>query len=91
VKDEEVDWDIYHRITIGEVDTVAAVQHVTGYSKAAVIASVERLKWYLLITESDGCLKPLELSEMLFACSIRYTQDLPVTIDNGVIKLRRED
>lgn len=81
-----MDWTIYCRITSGACDTIPALSEVTGYPETVVAASVERLVNYLLITHTNGTIRALGLQEMLTACQIRYSPDMPVVIENGVIK-----
>ncbi|MDO8842658.1 MAG: MarR family transcriptional regulator [Methanocalculus sp.] len=88
MKDEEVDWDIYHRITLGQAKTIPDLVKVTGYSEESVLASVTRLVTYLMIARHGDQVRPLELEEMLLSCKIRYTKDLPVTIEGGIIRLK---
>ncbi|GAA5262310.1 MarR family transcriptional regulator [Methanocalculus sp.] len=91
MKDEEVDWDVYHRIVCNQANTVSGIEEVCGLSSDVVLASVDRLKHYLLIKEENGLLHPLGIEEMLLSCRIRHAQDLPFTIENGVIKMKQED
>jgi hypothetical protein len=88
VKDEEVDWDIYHRITLDQAETIPDLVKVTGYSEEQVESSVNRLIRSLLLARNGERLRPLTLEEMLLSCKIRYTKDLPVTIEGGIIRLK---
>ncbi len=91
MKDAEVDWDIYHRIVCNQANTVSGIEEVCGFSSDMVRASVDRLKHYLLIKEENGLLHPLGLEEMLLSCRIRHEQDLPFTIEDGVIRMKQEE
>lgn len=91
MKNEEVDWDIYHRIVGDQANTVFAIEQVSGFSSDIVRASVDRLRKSLLIKEENGQLHPLGIEEMLLSCRIRHSQHLPFTIEDGVIKMKKEE
>ncbi|HIJ07257.1 MAG: Uncharacterized protein XE11_1344 [Methanomicrobiales archaeon 53_19] len=91
MKDEEVDWDIYHRIVCNQANTVSGLEEVCGLSSDIVRASVDRLCYYLLIKEENEQLHPLGIEEMLLSCRIRHSQHLPFTIEDGVIKMKKEE
>jgi len=90
VRDEDIDWQIYHRIALGEAGTIPELISITELDEEVIRASVQRLVGYLLIRQEGELLHPMGLEEMLLSCRIRYTKDLPVTIENGVIKIRSD-
>jgi len=88
VREEDVDWNIYHRIALGEAKTIPDLIEITGLDEGVVRASLQRLVRYLLIRQEGEIVRPMGIEEMLLSCRIRYTEDLPVTIENGVIRLK---
>jgi uncharacterized Zn finger protein len=61
----------------------------SGLDPCVVDASLERLERYLLIERTEGKLRVLNFGEALIRCQVKYSQDLPYTIENGVIKERK--
>ena len=88
MREEDVDWNIYHRIALGEAKTIPDLIEITGLDEGVVRASLHRLVRYLLIRQEGEIVRPMGIEEMLLSCRIRYTEDLPVTIENGVIRLK---
>jgi uncharacterized Zn finger protein len=89
VKEEDADWLIYHLIV--KEPSVSAENLVTasGLDPRAVDASLKRLERYLLIEYKDGKVRALSFGEALIHCQVKYSKDLPYTIENGVIKQRK--
>lgn len=92
VREEDLDWAIYHRIPqtdgIMTEDLVAA----TGFEPGAVMASLGRLEHYLLIRRSGEMVYLLSVQESLVECQCRHTrEDLPFIIENGVIRVKRRE
>ena len=50
---------------------------------------LHRLERYLLIERTEGKLRVLNFGEALIHCQVKYSQNLPYTIENGVIKERK--
>ncbi len=91
VREEDLDWAIYHCIPeSGGVPTKDLVA-TTGFEASEVMASLERLERYLLIRRSGEVVRLLSIQESLIECQCRYTRDLPFTIENGVIKAKRNE
>jgi hypothetical protein len=61
----------------------------SGLDPGAVDASLRRLERYLLIEQVEGTVRVLSFGEALIRCQIKYSQDLPYTMENGVIKQRK--
>ncbi|MDD4483986.1 MAG: MarR family transcriptional regulator [Methanoregula sp.] len=90
MKDEDADWLIYHLIPQDKTITPDEIQKKCGLDAAVVDASLARLERYLLIVRKDGQVRVLSVGESLIACQVKYDQSLPYTIENGVIKARKE-
>jgi hypothetical protein len=89
VKEEDTDWVIYHLIVNEPSISVEGLVTVSGLDSCIVDASLKRLERYLLIENTEGKLRVLNFGEALVRCQIRYSKDLPYTIENGVIKERK--
>jgi len=91
VREEDLDWTIYHRIALGEAGSIPELIEITRLDEGVIRASIQRLVRYLLIRQEGENVHPMGIEEMLLSCRIRYTEDLPVTIENGVIKIKKQE
>lgn len=89
MKDEEVDWQVYHLITAGHGLSLDWLAAKSGLDRQAVEASVKRLEKYLLVQQKGERIEPLSVNESLIRCQIRHDTLLPFTIENGVIKEKK--
>jgi hypothetical protein len=89
VRDEDVDWIIYHRIPEGSGITIAELAAGTGFAEDAVRASVERLCGYKLVRESAGTVHVMSIQESLIACQCQYESNSPIYVEDGVIKVNK--
>ena len=90
MKDEDADWLIYHLAACSPSVTRDGLISESGLDPSAVEKSLERLERNLLIERKGGSVRVLSVGEMLFLCQIKHSQDLPYTIENGVIRQRKE-
>jgi len=90
VKEEDTDWLIYHLIGQEPSMAVEVLISASGLDSCTVEASLERLERYLLVVRTGRKVRALGLSEALLQCQIKYSYDLPYTIENGVIKERKK-
>ncbi len=92
MREEDLDWFLYHRIAESDgigIDDLAAC---TGQDRTAIEASVGRLERYLLIRRSEDTLRVLSVQESLMKCRLKHAmEDLPFVIENGVIKARKDE
>ena len=89
MKEADADWVIYHLIVQEPSITVEGLISASGLDPCVVDASLGRLERYLLIERPEGKLRVLNFGEALIRCQVKYSQDLPYTIENGVIKQRK--
>jgi len=89
VKEEDADWVIYHLIVKEPSISAEGLASASGLDACVVDASLRRLERYLLIERTEGKLRVLNFGEALIHCQVKYSQDLPYTIENGVIKERK--
>jgi hypothetical protein len=90
VKDDDADWLIYHLLPQDKPITPEEIQKKCGLDAAVVDASLARLERYLLIVRQNGTVRVLSVGEALVACQTKYDPSLPYTIENGVIKARKQ-
>jgi len=90
VKDEDADWLIYHLLPQDTTITSEEIQKKSGLEAATVDASLARLERALLIMRQKEGTRALSVGEALVACQTKYDQSLPYTIENGVIKARKQ-
>jgi hypothetical protein len=91
VKDEDLDWIVYHILSDTGAKTEEAIVGETGFPAADISASLTRLKSNLLIECRDGTYDVLSIPEMLFRCQCRYETDSPVIIEDGIIKIKKPE
>jgi len=88
VREEELDWVVYHRIGDDAVSTVASIAQALGCSECEIDASCRRLEKNLLIERAGEGYRRLSFVESLASCQMRYCSDMPVYMENGVIKVK---
>lgn len=92
MREEDLDWILYHRIAEQDGIGIDELASATGHDRTAVEASVERLERYLLIGRSGDTCRPLSVQESLVKCQLKHAmEDLPFVIEDGVIKARKND
>jgi hypothetical protein len=89
VKEEDADWLIYHLLVKEPSISAECLVTASGLDPWAVDASLKRLERYLLIEQVEGTMRVLSFGEALIRCQIKYSKDLPYTMENGVIKQRK--
>ena len=90
MKDEDIDWNIYHLLSPqGTADPVDLATK-SGLDLKTVKISLQRLEKYFLIEMADGRVRLLSVGESLIQCQFTYDADLRYIIENGVIKQKRK-
>jgi len=91
VKEEEIDWLIYHQIAGCNTITIDELARKNSLPEDIVGASVGRLQRHLLIESRAGAMHALSVNESLIRCQIKYDTSLPYSIENGVIKEKKRE
>ena len=81
---------IYHLIVKEPAITIERLIILSGLDPSTVDASLRRLERYILIKRDGETVRALSLGESLIQCQVKYSEDLPYTIENGVIKERKK-
>jgi hypothetical protein len=87
VRDENLDWEIYHLLTDGKAGTLQALTSL-GYDPRLLEESVRRLEKYSLIERAGDSVRPLSLQESLLLCQAKNDGTCPFVVENGVIRPR---
>jgi hypothetical protein len=90
VRDGDLDWEIYHALPAGEVRTVGDLVKA-GYDPAMVEVSLSRLERSCLIERTGDSVRTLSFQEAFILCCMKNDRESPFYIENGLIKLRREE
>ncbi len=90
MKDEDIDWIIYHLLTPQGTSTPEDLVIKSGLDLKTVNTSLQRLEKYFLIGMVDGRARLLSVNESLIRCQFMYDADLRYMIENGVIKQTRK-
>lgn len=88
VKEEDLDWLVYHLITGYNGATCAGLVKATGCTEPVIEASLDRLENYMLVEREDLWFRPLSPIEMMVKCQSRYDKSSPIVIEHGVIRAR---
>jgi hypothetical protein len=89
VKDEDTDWMIYHIIARDPVVPTEKIVAASGLDAAAVESSLVRLQQALLIERKNDTVRVLSFGESLIKTQVKYSDDLPFILENGVIKEKK--
>ena len=90
MRDEDLDWEIYHVLIEGKVRTAADLADA-GYDPLLVEASLGRLEGALLIERKGDGIRPLSFQEAILLCQARNEEDSPLVFENGVIRVKRTE
>jgi hypothetical protein len=90
VKDEDLDWLVYHRLPERTPVTADELAAESGLSVPEVEASLVRLERSCLVERSGCSVRLLSFGEALIRNQVKYEEDLPFTIENGVIRERKK-
>jgi len=89
VKDEDIDWMIYHIIAREPAVMTANLITSCGLDAAAVESSLARLQKALLIERTEEKVRVLSFGESLIKTQVKYSDDLPFILENGMIKEKK--
>jgi predicted transcriptional regulator len=91
VKEEDVDWRLYHLIPVAAPISVAGLAAASGFDPVTIETSLTRLERSCLVERSGNSVRLLSFGEALIRNQIKYDEDLPITLENGVIKEKKKD
>ena len=91
MKDEDVDWLVYHRIPEGSPVTPDELASRCGLGLPEVEASLARLERSCIIERAGSNVRLLSFGEALIKNQVKYEKDLPFTKENGVIREKKRE
>lgn len=91
MKDEERDWTLYHMLQDGKPCRILELVRDSGFSREEVEASLERMENNCLICVMGESVSLLSLTEMMMINEMKYSPEMPVIIENGIIKVKKPD
>ncbi len=80
---------IYHIIARESGATTEKLATVSGLDATAVESSLARLQQALLIERTGDAVRALSFGESLIRTQVKYSDDLPFIMENGVIKEKK--
>ncbi len=89
MKDEDIDWLVYHLMQEQEEYTPGVLAGLAGLAEDIVRASLLRLENALLVSQRDGSYSLLAIPDMLVRCQARYDICSQVVFENGIIRVRK--
>lgn len=90
VKEEDVDWLVYHQIPEGAPVTADTLAVKCSLRVPEVEASVARLEHACLVERSGSSVRLLSFGEALIRNQLKNDEDLPFIIENGVIREKKQ-
>lgn len=88
MRDEDIDWTVYHLITGNPGCTCETLLEQTGYSRDIVDASLARLKRYCLVDIRDDTLRGCSTTEIVFRNQMAGFMSDGLELSGGVIRYR---
>ena len=80
---------IYHIIACEPGITTGSLSAASGLDAAATESSLVRLERAFLIEHTNDTLRALSFGESLIKTQVKYSDDLPFVLENGLIKEKK--
>ena len=90
VRDEDLDWEIYHTLLYGRARTTRDLE-AAGFDPAMVDESLSRLEGALLIERRGDAVRPLTFQEAILRCRLKNEKESPLVFKDGVVRVRKEE
>ena len=89
-RESTTDWALYHMLTEDKPVMISELVERSGSHRDVVAASLSRLEDACLIAVVGEAVSLLSLSDMLMLNEMMHAPDMPVYIENGVIKAKKQ-
>ncbi|HDR73939.1 MAG TPA: MarR family transcriptional regulator [Methanoculleus sp.] len=88
MREEDLDWDVYHIIAMNGHITVDELVAISNQPETVIADSVVRLERRFLIARTGAGVRVLSVQESIARCQLQYCMDDRLVMENGVIKVR---
>lgn len=90
VKEEDIDWRIYHVIVQEKNSSLEKLVDICGYESSVVQASINRLRQYLLIDylEGEDCYRACDVGEIMLKNQLKDCFTDGLELSGGIIRFR---
>jgi hypothetical protein len=88
MKEEDLDWIVYHQLSETVYLTPGEIAASTGLPAPLIEGSFTRLEERLLAQRKGSGCRLLSFQESLFACQCRHDPTSPICIENGVVRVK---
>jgi hypothetical protein len=89
VKEEELDWTVYHLLMADETRSGGDLAAAAGCTIEDLDRSLHRLENAMLIECRGGGVRILPLQDIILKSQSRYDQGCPFEVEGGVIRMKR--
>jgi DNA-binding MarR family transcriptional regulator len=88
--EEDLDWRVYCFLAQNPDLSPEDLARKSGLDPAATQAALSRLEHALLVSRQEGRYRVATVGESILRCNLRYTRDLPLVFENGVIRVKKD-
>ncbi|MFA6225369.1 MAG: MarR family transcriptional regulator [Methanoregula sp.] len=89
MKDEDLDWMIYHIIAREPAVPTEKIVAASGLDAPTIESSLARLQQALLVERKNDTVRVLSFGESLIKTQVKYSDNLPFIFEDGVIKEKK--
>ncbi|MGD1003882.1 MAG: hypothetical protein ABR887_00485 [Methanoregulaceae archaeon] len=91
MKEEDIDWFIYHLIVQKDSTTLEDLTVQSQLDSSTVLTSLIRLEKKNLIDFNEGKIRVLSIGDSLIKCQAVYDPNLQYIVENGIIKTKKKE
>ncbi len=88
MREEDLDWDIYHIIAMNGDISLDELVEQCGHPGEMIPDSVARLERKHLISRNENGVRVLSIQESMARCQLRQCMDDCIYMEDGIIKVR---
>mgnify|MGYP000897567473 CR=1 FL=1 len=89
MRNEDVDWSLFHLIPENETRTISELVEKSGFSRDEVVSSLARLEKNRLIQMAGEIVHALSINDMFILNEVCNSAESDIYIENGIIKVRK--
>ena len=89
MRDEDIDWSVYHALLEGKAGTMQGLANL-GHEPRLIEESVCRLEKNHLVERAGDSVRVLTFQESLLLCQAKNDETCPFIVENGIIRARSD-